>query len=213
MPEQTPTQPTADAFALTVKPTAALVEYLTANISADADAPHRGLPFIDVKDNVRVKPDHFERWFLAAELVDGELFTGTPGKRDVRTILKDAGLKQKVYALPAHDAHPELTGKSFGLYTGPVPAAAKTLPHRLVERKAPAAKAPAETVAAPAASAGPRKVPAGDIKVGDMVASKKKGPFRKVTEVSTGATAVRLSLEGAGNIRPRLVTPVWVESA
>lgn len=43
-------------------------------------------------------------------------------------MLKDAGLVQKVYALPGEG------GKSAGFYTGPAPKGLK-LPERVVERK------------------------------------------------------------------------------
>ena len=178
--QSTPTTPAKTTeFALNEKPTAVLVEYLKVYVSADADAPHQGLPFIDAKDNVRVKPDHFEGWFTGSAL-----FAGTPNKKQVRAILKDAGLVQKVYALPTVDSHPELTGKSFGLYTGPVPAAAKKLPHRIIERavptRTPAADKPAKAKTAKAKPAADEsgtsveQVPASELKVGDVIATSRK---------------------------------------
>ena len=65
-------------------------------------------------------------------------------KRAALAALKDLGLVQKVYALPAVDSAPELKGKSFGLYTGPAPTGTKQLPRRVVERKAPAVSAAAK---------------------------------------------------------------------
>ena len=49
-------------------------------------------------------------------------------KKDALQTLKDAGLVQKVYALPKCDGYE--TGKSFGLYTGPAPAGTAKLPRR-----------------------------------------------------------------------------------
>jgi hypothetical protein len=57
-------------------------------------------------------------------------------KRDALLALKDAGLVQRVYPLPASDAHKELNGKSFGLYTGPAPNGTAKLPRRALQRAA-----------------------------------------------------------------------------
>jgi hypothetical protein len=202
MPTTKTTKPAeAPEFKLNTTTTKALVAYLAEYVSAEADAPHRGLPFIDAKDNVRVKPDHFEQWFLASGLFDG-----VPSKRArVRALLKDAGLVQKVYPLSAHPLHPELRGKSFGLYTGPVPAGAKKLPHRIVERKAPVAKSEKARVAeisgamaedavtdptrGPAAPAIERAA-ASSVRVGDVVGTTRSDTRAAVTaaEGVTGAT-------------------------
>jgi hypothetical protein len=57
----------------------------------------------------------------------------------------------------------------------------------------------------------PVKVPAGDVVVGDQVASKKRGPFAAVAEISDGPKSRRLTFDGGSSIRPRHVTPVWVQ--
>jgi hypothetical protein len=185
------TPATEAAFTLTEKPGKVLASYLTVYADSAADAPHRGLPFIDAKDNVRVKPDHFEGWFTSVG--NTEFATGTPGKRDVRAILKDAGLVQKVYALPTHEAHPELQGKSFGLYTGPAPAGTAKLPRRLVERKAPAA--PKAAKATPA-SDGSEQVAASTLVVGDTIATSRKG-------LATGDTVAAITEGPGGRIQAR----------
>lgn len=105
-----------------------LAAYLKARTSGAADAPHQGLPFIDAKDNVRVKPSDWIAWLETQDIA--------APKRDALAALKDAGLVQKVYALPTVETHPELTGKSFGLYTGSAPAGTSKLPRRVVERAA-----------------------------------------------------------------------------
>lgn len=52
------------------------------------------------------------------------------------------------------------------------------------------------------------KVPAGDVAVGDQIASKKKGPFDTVTEIQPGAKSNRLVMK-SGNLRPRHTTGVF----
>src|SRR5262245_5734938 len=84
------TQTNTPAFKLTAAPKKVLLAYLRTYTSGAADAPHQGLPFIDGKDNVRVKPDHFEEWFMA----DDVHHQGQPTTREVRQVLKDAGLTQ-----------------------------------------------------------------------------------------------------------------------
>jgi hypothetical protein len=177
--------PTAPAFKLTTTPAKVLAEYLKAHASADADAPHRGLPFIDGKENVRVKPDHFAEWFLGAELHEG-----TPTTREVRAVLKDAGLVQKVYALPTVEGQDDLKGKSFGLYTGPAPQGTKTLPHRVVERKAPALRAAADTMQTPEPSDdGVEQVEAKTLQVGDVIATSRKAILDGKGETIAAITA------------------------
>ena len=100
-------------------------QYLQERTSAAADAPHRGLPFITDKDVLRVKPSDWMQW-LAEQGVDAP-------KKVALQALKDAGLVQKVYALPKGDGL--LTG-SFGLYTGPAPAGTARLPRWTPQRKA-----------------------------------------------------------------------------
>ena len=101
-----------------------LTTYLKERTSGAADAPHQGLPFIDGKDNVRIKPSDWCDW-LAGQGIE-------TNKKDALQALKDAGLVQKVYGLPKHPDHPD--AKSFGLYTGPAPAGTSKLPRRVVQR-------------------------------------------------------------------------------
>lgn len=61
---------------------------------------------------LRVKPSDWTSWLQ-------DLGIAAP-KRDALQVLRDAGLVQKVYALPKHPEHPD--AKSFGLYTGPARA-------------------------------------------------------------------------------------------
>jgi hypothetical protein len=103
-----------------------LSDYLKERVSDDASAPHEGLPFISDKDVLRVKPSDWVGW-LAEQGID------LP-KREALQALKDAGLVQKVYALPALDGYE--AGKSFGLYAGPAPAGTARLPRRVTARKA-----------------------------------------------------------------------------
>lgn len=56
---------------------------------------------------LRVKPSDWTSWLQ-------DLGIAAP-KRDALQVLRDAGLVQKVYALPKHPGHPD--AKSFGLYT------------------------------------------------------------------------------------------------
>lgn len=97
-----------------------LTAYLRERVSGAADAPHQGLPFITEAGVLRVKPSDWLDW-LDAQGIDAN-------KKDALQVLKDAGLVQKVYALPKHPDHPD--AKSFGLYTGPVPAGTSRLPRR-----------------------------------------------------------------------------------
>ena len=80
-----------------------LVRYLTERTSADADAPNRRVPFI-TGDVLRVHPSDWTEWLTAQSL--------EVPKKDALAVLKDAGLVQKVYALPGED------GKSASFYTG-----------------------------------------------------------------------------------------------
>lgn len=93
--------------------------YLTERTSADADAPNRRVPFI-TGDVLRVHPSDWTEWLTAQSL--------EVPKKDALAVLKDAGLVQKVYALPGED------GKSAGFYTGTAPAGTEELPRRVVER-------------------------------------------------------------------------------
>jgi hypothetical protein len=97
-----------------------MLTYLKERTSGDANAPHRGLPFITEAGLLRVRPADWCDW-LTAQGIDAP-------KRDALQALKDTGLVQKVYALPTADNAPELKGKSFGLYTGPAPAGTSRLP-------------------------------------------------------------------------------------
>ena len=103
-----------------------LTAYLRERVSGGADAPHQGLPFITEAGVLRVKPSDWLDW-LQVNGIDAP-------KRQALQALKDAGLVQKVYALPAAGEQPDLAGKSFGLYTGPAPAGTSKLPRRVVER-------------------------------------------------------------------------------
>jgi hypothetical protein len=106
----------------TTLPKKLLVSYLKERVSADADAPHRGLPFITEAGVLRIRPADWMDW-LAAQGIE-------PSKKEAVQALKDAGLVQKVYALPKVDGHDDLAGKSFGLYTGPAPAGTAKLQRR-----------------------------------------------------------------------------------
>ena len=66
-----------------------LQSYLKERVSADADAPHRGLPFISDSGILRVRPSDWTAW-LADQGVD-------VSKREALQTLKDAGLVQRVY--------------------------------------------------------------------------------------------------------------------
>ena len=85
----------------------------TERTSADADAPNRRVPFI-TGDVLRVHPSDWTEWLTAQSL--------EVPKKDALAVLKDAGLVQKVYALPGED------GKSAGFYTGTAPAGTEELP-------------------------------------------------------------------------------------
>jgi hypothetical protein len=178
-PTVEPAKVTVPAFKLTSTPSKVLLAYLTERVSGDADAPHRGLPFITEKGIVRVKPSDWTDWFASAEGHEGE-----PSKKDMLGVLKDTGLIQRVYPLPTVDGHPELEGKSFGLYTGPAPKGTEKLARRESARPAakPAAEKPAangEGKDAPAADAPTvpgfssgfdvSRVPASELRVGDVI--------------------------------------------
>jgi hypothetical protein len=123
MPKNTTTETaktdTTTAYEWPKDPHTVLVEYLHARTSADPDAPNRRLPFV-TNGVLRVHPSD---WL--AYLVDASV---PAPKRAALTVLKDAGLVQKVYAIPGED------GRSAGFYTGAVPAGAGQLPERVVER-------------------------------------------------------------------------------
>jgi hypothetical protein len=127
-----------------------VLDYLKARVSSDADAPHRGLPFITEKDVLRIKPSDWIEWLHTEGM--------KPSKTEALKGLKDAGFVQRVYPLPKVDGQAELEGKSFGLYTGPAPQGASKLPRRIVERvtPTPAAEPAAAAAAAPEAPAKPR---------------------------------------------------------
>jgi hypothetical protein len=101
------------------EPTQLLAEYLTERTSADHDAPTRYLPTVTA-GVLRVHPSDWVA-YLAEKNVEAP-------KKLALQVLKDAGLKQKVYALPGTD------GKSAGFYTGAVPAGVTELPERVVQR-------------------------------------------------------------------------------
>lgn len=115
---------TTDTFTWPTPPKKLLVAYLKERVSGDPDAPHQGLPFITEAGVLRVRPSDWIDW-LAQQGIDAP-------KRDAIQVLKDAGLVQKVYALPKLDGHP--AGKSFGLYTGPAPEGTARLPRRVPQR-------------------------------------------------------------------------------
>jgi hypothetical protein len=104
-----------------------LARYLTERVSADADAPNRRVPFIS-GDVLRVHPSDWTAWLAAQGL--------EVPKRDALAVLKDAGLAQKVYALPGTD------GKSAGFYTGVAPKGTEGLPRRVVARAAGRPRSP-----------------------------------------------------------------------
>ena len=99
-----------------------LAAYLKERVSGAADAPHQGLPFITEAGVLRVKPSDWIAWLETQDI--------TAPKREALQALKDAGLVQKVYALPTVETQPDLAGKSFGLYTGPALAGTSRLPRR-----------------------------------------------------------------------------------
>src|SRR4051794_15261478 len=100
-------------------PQLVLGEYLAERVSADQDAPNRSLPFIS-GDVLRVHPSDWLSWL-------GDHGMAAP-KREALAVLKDAGLVQKVYALPGED------GRSRGFYTGAAPKGTEKLPRRVVAR-------------------------------------------------------------------------------
>jgi hypothetical protein len=96
-----------------------LSAYLKERVSGDHDAPHQGLPFISDQGVLRVRPTDWCDW-LTAQGVE-------MSKREALQVLKDAGLTQKVYVLPAHD---DYETRSYGLYTGKAPSGTSKLPRR-----------------------------------------------------------------------------------
>lgn len=120
------TTTTTDTFTWPKPAKQLLVAYLKERVSGAADAPHLGLPFITEAGVLRIKPSDWCDWLTAQDIA--------APKRDALQALKDAGLVQKVYALPKHPDHPD--AKSFGLYTGSAPTGTKSLPRRAVERTA-----------------------------------------------------------------------------
>ena len=118
------TTTTTDTFTWPKPAKQVLVSYLKDRASADADAPHEGLPFITEAGVLRIKPSDWIAWLETQDIA--------APKREALQALKDAGLVQRVYALPKHTDHPD--AKSFGLYTGPAPAGTSRLPRRIVQR-------------------------------------------------------------------------------
>ncbi len=112
---------TTDMFTWPTTPKKLLATYLKERVSGAPDAAHQGLPFITETGVLRVKPSDWINW-LAERGIDAP-------KREALQALKDAGLVQKVYALPKLDGYP--AGKSFGLYTGPTPQGTAKLPRRV----------------------------------------------------------------------------------
>jgi hypothetical protein len=110
---------TSAGYAWAKDPQLVLGEYLAERTSADTDAPTRYLPTVTA-GVLRVHPSDWTEWLIEQ---------GAPApKKKALQVLKDAGLVQKVYALPGTD------GKSAGFYTGTVPAGTPTLPERVVQR-------------------------------------------------------------------------------
>lgn len=122
----TTTTTETDTFTWPKAPKQLLGSYLKERVSGAADAPHQGLPFITEAGVLRVKPSDWIDWLETQDIA--------APKREALQALKDAGLVQKVYALPRHPDHPD--AKSFGLYTGPAPAGTSKLPRRVAERAA-----------------------------------------------------------------------------
>jgi hypothetical protein len=110
---------TGGEFTWPTPPKKLLGTYLKERTSGAADAPHQGLPFITPAGVLRVKPSDWTSW------LEGQGIAAP--KRDALQALKDAGLVQKVYALPRHAEH---DARSFGLYTGPAPTGTARLPRR-----------------------------------------------------------------------------------
>jgi hypothetical protein len=121
---------TSEAFTWPQPSKRLLADYLKERVSADANAPHEGLPFITEKGILRVRPSDWIAWLTGQEI--------DAPKRDALQALKDQGLVQKVYALPTLDGYE--AGKSFGLYAGPAPAGTAKPPRRVTARKAAAVK-------------------------------------------------------------------------
>lgn len=115
------TTPASTTWEWPTEPTQLLAEYLTERTSADHDAPTRYLPTVTA-GVLRVHPSDWVA-YLAEKKVAAP-------KKLALAVLKDAGLTQKVYALPGTD------GKSAGFYTGAVPAGVTDLPERVVQRSA-----------------------------------------------------------------------------
>jgi hypothetical protein len=106
------------------KPAELIVAYVTERASADADAPNKGLPFINDDGILRVRSEDWRNWLEAKGI--------TPSKLEASKPWRDAGFSMKPYALPGE-------GRSHGFYTGPAPKGTAKLPRRKAQR---AARAP-----------------------------------------------------------------------
>jgi hypothetical protein len=121
MPAKTsPAKPVAPtAFEWPKKPAAVLLDYLKANVSADADAPNRAKPFINSGGVVHLHSSDWREW-LAAQGME-------PTKAQAAAPLRDAGLKVRAFPLPGEH-------RSLGFYTGPAPKGTEKLARRQVQR-------------------------------------------------------------------------------
>jgi hypothetical protein len=102
-----------------------LLDYLSAEVSGDQDAPNHDRPFIDPNGVLRVHSDHWRGW-----LTDQGL---SPSKGEAAAPLRDAGLGVRSFPLPGQN------GKARGFYTGPAPKGTEDLPRRARATRAAAA--------------------------------------------------------------------------
>lgn len=101
------------------KPAEILLDYLKAEVTADASAPNKGAPFIDAKGILRFTGTHWRTWLAKQGM--------HPGKNEAGKPVRDAGMKMRPFALPGEN-------RQMGFYTGPAPRGTSSLPKRIVER-------------------------------------------------------------------------------
>jgi hypothetical protein len=80
----TTTSTTADAFTWPTPAKKLLLAHLKERTSGDADAPNQGLPFIDAKGTLHVKPSDWIDWLTAQGIA--------APTRDALQVLKSFGL-------------------------------------------------------------------------------------------------------------------------
>lgn len=203
-PKATPATPTA------VEPVggATFAAYLEARTSGAANAPHLGLPFITEKGILRVKPSDWLE-YLAAKGIEAP-------KRTALQALRDEGLVQRVYPLPAVDGQEALAGKSFGLYTGKATPAMASLPRRQAALSTAAkdkaiAQVASELESNPAlaavAAAGPSddglaKVEARTLAVGDVIGTTRTDSKKAIAN-GEGTAIVIITTSPDGRVQAR----------